>query len=173
MGVPQAVEWIMQETVYPWRSHDGPVWLVYVHWARVNEQVIPVGVDIRGFHERPDGVRQVSAGGLAPLNLSALRGIPLDRILEATHRTLISRPIQLRAPRQGPHRRGGRPPKYPESMVAEAAAMYCEVTEGRVSGADRQHPWMYVRAVFAERGVHLGKAEIANLRARAIRMGLL
>lgn len=161
---------------------DGREWYVTVHWARVDENAIPVGLDLHAFVDEQRGGRMRTTGGM--LTAGVLRSLRVAEVVEASRRqgtwpaAIDRKAATTRRSPAGPPatatpaRMPGRPTDRGDDFVAEVAALYHEAkTQG---GEPARKPWRYVAAQLDVRGVHeVTDGQLKNWSRRAKNLGLL
>jgi hypothetical protein len=161
---------------------DGHLWHLTVHWADIDGQATPVGLDLRAFAEGDEIPTQLT-GGI--LNAAALRSIRIGEVIEATRRngtwsTPIKTPdgdpterVQSTRGDATPTTKGsGRPAERGDDFIAQVAALFHHAKAQ--GGEPARKPWRYVADQLHERGIHnVTDGQLKNWSRRAKNLGLL
>lgn len=153
-----------------------PLWHLTVHWADIDGQATPVGLDLRAFTEDAEIATQLTGG---VLNAAVLRSLRIGEVIEATRRngtwsTPIKTPDAGSEPTKpvqatkGP----GRPAERGDDFIAEVVALFHHAKAQ--GGEPARKPWRYVVEQLHERGVHNATdGQLKNWSRRAKNLGLL
>jgi hypothetical protein len=155
---------------------DGHEWTLTVHWALVDGQAIPVGLDIHAF--TPAGRRQATLTG-GTLNAAVLRSIRVGELIETTRQRgnwqdrlratgRQTDPVPVEPRKRGP----GRPVDLGDDFIAQVAALYHQAKAQ--GGEPARKPWRYVADQLNTDGArNVTDGQLRNWSRRAKKLGLL